>query len=98
MRGNKGKGFLFGGCRGGREDYAASINLTSALHNVQNKASSSPDCCCKRSSSLRQSSLKRQAQKKPPSLEQHRESCLSDCLPYFNPILLGSSIEDALPG
>ena len=25
-------------------------SCTSALHNVQNKASSSPDCCCRRSS------------------------------------------------
>ena len=36
-------------------------------------------------------------QKNPPSLEQQLEPRLSDFSPFFNPILLGSSIEDAFP-
>jgi len=70
---------------------------TSALHKVQNKASSSPDCCCGMISSLlRQSSLTRKPQKKHPTFEHQFELCRSDIPSPFS-ILLGSAIGDANP-
>lgn len=71
-------------------------SFTSALHSVQNKASST-DCSCRISSSLRQSCFTRKPQKKPPSMEHQLEPCLSDFPPFFNLTLLGSLVEDAFP-
>lgn len=70
---------------------------TSALHKVQNKASSSLACCWLVTSSLRQSSLTRKPQKKPPIFKQEKGRCLTDFSAVFKLILLGSSREAESP-